>query len=372
MPISSDWEKITTEPLGEGGQSKVFLVRRPERTRAREKSFETLRLYSAINLERKNAEAFAEAAMNVARNDYPSELAALKLFNPRSSGLEAEQSAHSRLRNEIQILKTKRPGFLQLLDSNETLDRHLSEYRGKALKSLLALIPLLRTVAELHGSDSPIVHRDIKPQNIFIGNSGELLLGDFGIAFLPNQPERLSFTGESVGPRDFMPPWIFLGEQPGPINPTFDVYMLGKLLWCMVSGRLKLHREDFREPALDLTHLFQNDPDMYVINHVLGKCVVARERECLGSARELLLMVQQFAQMMQQGGQLLRDGIPRPCRVCGNGAYVPQFPMSGQPSPTASLQLHRLVNGVSDAAGGFKMEAFACRNCGHIQFFKVL
>jgi hypothetical protein len=108
MPLSSDWEKVTTEPLGEGGQSTVFLVRKPERTSSREKSFETLRRYSVINLERKNAEAFAEGAVNVAREDYPSELAALKTFNPRSSGPESEQSAHNRLRNEIEILKTRR------------------------------------------------------------------------------------------------------------------------------------------------------------------------------------------------------------------------------------------------------------------------
>ena len=191
--------------------------------------------------------------------------------------------------------------------------------KGNALASLLALVPLLRTVAELH--QSGIVHRDIKPQNIFIGNSEELLLGDFGIVFLPNLPERLSFTNESVGPRDFMPPWIFLGPQPGPINPTFDVYMLGKVLWCMVSGRMKLHREDFREPELDVTRLFPNDPHMYVIDLILEKCVVTRERDCLGSASDLLLMVEKFVYMMQRGGQLLKTGISRPCRsvaVLGN------------------------------------------------------
>jgi hypothetical protein len=80
----------------------------------------------------------------------------------------------------------------------------------------------------------------------FVGDRVKLILGDFGIVFLPNQPERLSVTGESVGPHDFMPPWVYLDEQPGPINPNFDVYMLGKVLWCMVAGKLKLHREDFR------------------------------------------------------------------------------------------------------------------------------
>jgi serine/threonine protein kinase len=248
-------------------------------------------------------------------------------------------------------------GFLQLLDSNEsekwivteycsngTLDRHLLRYKGNALLSILALIPLVRTVAQLH--EASIVHRDIKPQNIFIGNSGELLLGDFGIVFFANLPERMSFTNESVGPRDFMPPWIFVaGDQPGPITPAFDVYMLGKVLWCMVSGRLKLHREDFRRPRLDVTVPFPDDPRMHAINRILEKCVVADEQDCLASAQELLLRLQAAASMMQRGGQLLIPTVPRPCRVCGIGEYVPEQHLEGQPNPTTALSLNRIIQG---------------------------
>jgi serine/threonine protein kinase len=146
------------------------------------------------NLERKHGEAFARAAVDIAREEDPSELAALKKFIPRKDGPEPEQTALMRLRNEVEILKKNQQGFLKMLDSNEsenwivteycsngTLERHLSKYRGKPLASLLAIIPLLRTVAQLHHLDRPVVHRDIKPQNIFIGNDGELLLGDFGI-----------------------------------------------------------------------------------------------------------------------------------------------------------------------------------------------
>ena len=133
----------------------------------------------------------------------------------------------------------------------------------------------MKTVLELHKES--IVHRDIKPHNIFVGDGEELLLGDFGIVFLPNQADRLSVTGESVGPRDFMPPWVFLNEQPGIINPSFDVYMLGKVLWCIVAGRLKLHREDFLHSQLNVVKLWPNDPDMHIINTILEKCIVTHE-----------------------------------------------------------------------------------------------
>jgi hypothetical protein len=97
--------------------------------------------------------------------------------------------------------------------------------------------------------------------------------------------------------------------------------MLGKVLWCMVAGRLKLHREDFRDPRLDVTRLFPNDPDMHIVNRILEKCVVTREEDCLWSALDLLPMVEAFSSMVQRGGQLLKEGVPRPCRVCGQGFY---------------------------------------------------
>jgi serine/threonine protein kinase len=377
-----DWENVHTTPLGKGGQSEVFLVRRTDRTRVREVFFKTIEELSGQGLDRHKSEAFAIAAADVARADYPGELAALKKFIPRGSDPTADQSALGRLKNEIEVLKKKHTGFLKILDSNleegwivteycvnKTLEFHLSKYKGKPLASLQALVPLIRTVADLH--QDGIVHRDIKPQNIFVGDSHELLLGDFGLVFLPNLPERLSFTGESVGPRDFMPPWVFLGDMPGEIKPTFDVYMLGKVLWCMVSGKLKLHREDFLEPQLNLAIMFPQDPQMHAINLILEKCVVARERECLGSAIDLWLMAGKLAQMMENGGQLLKPEIRRLCRVCGVGEYLPEQKKNGQEHPTTSIQLNRPSGSMAERAGGFEMVAFTCNNCQHIQFFKA-
>src|ERR1700688_2950226 len=242
------WEKLTPDkPLGAGGQSTVFLVRRPERRNARKRSFETLMQLAGQGLNNPQvAQRFASASWDMARDDHPSELAALKIFNPRTTG---EEQARLRMRNEIAVLKENRAGLLKLLDYDEdegwivteycqngTLEHHLAKYKGNAKLALQAFTPLVKAVAELH--KEPVIHRDIKPQNIFIGEDGELLLVDFGVVFLPNEPDRLSFTGESVGPRDFMPPWVFFDDHPT-INQTFDVYMLGKVLWCMVAGKLK-------------------------------------------------------------------------------------------------------------------------------------
>lgn len=376
----SDWEKVRPEPLGKGGQSTVFLVRRPERRAGREKSIDTIKRLSGRGLGDQTALEFAKASADVARDEHPSELAALKVFNPRAAGPGAEGQAAARMQNEIAVLKEGRPGLLKLLDysvpeswivseycHHGTLADNLHRYKGNARLAFKSFLSLVQTGSELHKDQ--IVHRDIKPQNIFVGEGDELLLGDLGIVFLPNQPERVSFTGESVGPRDFMPPWVFLDEQPGPINPTFDVYMLGKVLWCMVSGRLKLHREDFLEPRLNVVEMFPDVPEMHHVNTVLEKCVVAREKDCLKFAGgDLLLILRTLSQVMELGGEVLNNNILRLCRVCRLGHY---HAVGQIPGTKATLPMYVYRNdGSSSQTAAFSTRAFACDRCGHVDFFK--
>lgn len=371
----SDWEKVRPDPLGSGGQSEVFLVRRPTRRAAREKSFEVLTRLSGQGFNDRTALEFANASLDVSREDDPTELGALKVFNPRAAGEQAEEQALGRMRNEIEILKQNRPGLLKLLDSNEyehwivteychlgTLDRHLPRYKGNPKLALKSFLHLVQTVAELH--KTAVIHRDIKPQNIFVADQHELLLGDFGIVFLPNQADRLSFTGESVGPRDFMPPWVLMDDLPT-ITPAFDVYMLGKVLWCMVSGRLRLHREDFLDTRFDLTKLYPGDPDMHVVNKILSKCVVSREKDCLASAQELFLMVGGLSEIVQRGGQLTDDDIPRPCRVCGKGFYRPEE--SGSSPASIGTQI---TNPTGQHVGSIWFKLLTCDFCRHVQLFR--
>jgi serine/threonine protein kinase len=128
-------------------------------------------------------------------------------------------------------------GLPKLLDFNEaerwivteyfperTLEHHPHKYRGKVGPALEAFRSLVQTVAMLHRE--AYVHRDIKPANVFIRNDDELVLGDFGIVFLPNALDRVTQTGERVGPRDYMPPWANLGTRHEKVHPKDDVYML--------------------------------------------------------------------------------------------------------------------------------------------------
>lgn len=371
------WERI--RPLGSGGQSDVFLVRSPERTAERANCLNTIR--KALD-EDKRAE-LADAIHSYAHTESPDELGALKIFKippetetapaPRSDEYEAVE----RLTNEILVLRQGRPGLPRVLDSNlkqrwivteffpeGTLEQHAQKFRGNTRSALRAFRSLVNTVASLHKEG--YVHRDIKPANVFVRKDDQLVLGDFGIVYVPTAAERITLTGERVGPRDYMPPWANLGARHEKVEPCFDVYMLGKLLWSMVDGRIFLPREYHDRPDFDLTTTFPGEPDMFLINRVLRNCIVEAPNKCLSSAQDLLLMVDTILRALELGGQLLSEDVPRPCHVCGNGFYRP--PELRKHTSTAGIQLWMSGGGTDIEVLG--VQVFCCDKCGHVQFFQ--
>jgi serine/threonine protein kinase len=297
----------------------------------------------------------------------------MKVFKLREAGAEAEQEAVERLKGEIAILRENRPGLLKLLDLNEaerwivteffpggTVEEHLANYQGRPAPALRALRSLVDTVALLHKEHK--IHRDIKPANVFIRKHDQLVLGDFGIVYLPDLGDRVTRTGERVGPRDYMPQWADLGERHEKVQPNFDVYMLRKLLWCMVAGRLRLPREYHRRLGFNLTQMFPNDPDMHIVNSIVDRCVVEEAGDCLESAQQLLPILDESLAILDRGGQLLSDGVPRPCRVCGKGHYR----LESLPPGTAGASKVNL----SMAGMPIVVRLFICDNCGHVELFR--
>jgi serine/threonine protein kinase len=264
--------------------------------------------------------------------------------------------------------------LVKLIDANETdkwiVTEYMSRgtlfdvpgnYKGNTYKALKAFRSLVETVASLHQEN--MVHRDIKPANIFLGDPDRLLLGDFGLIFLPDQPERPTVSDERVGPRDYMPQWADLGERLQHVQPNFDVYMLGKLLWCMVSGRLKLPREYHRRPAYDVTALFPNDPNMRTVNEILEKCVVEDPEHCLKSAGELLVLVDESLAVLERGVPMLdgRGKLVLPCRVCGRGFYQEHYP-EGHFRLSGYDAMNRPTNPIH-------LRVFVCNVCTHFELF---
>ena len=81
--------------------------------------------------------------------------------------------------------------------------------------------------------EKQLVHRDLKPGNVWLTTDGVAKIGDFGLA-LAQDRSRLTEEGLMVGTVAYMPPEQALG---GGVSPRSDLYSLGAMLYELVTGR---------------------------------------------------------------------------------------------------------------------------------------
>ncbi|MCB0211055.1 MAG: protein kinase [Anaerolineae bacterium] len=108
--------------------------------------------------------------------------------------------------------------------------------QGQPLEEAQALTYLLQVcdaVSYLHHQDPPILHRDIKPQNIKITPEGEAMLVDFGIAKVAKSDSRTG-TGAMAFTPGFSPPEQYTGSGTTVLS---DVYALGATLYAVLVGK---------------------------------------------------------------------------------------------------------------------------------------
>jgi eukaryotic-like serine/threonine-protein kinase len=79
---------------------------------------------------------------------------------------------------------------------------------------------------------SGVVHRDVKPGNVFLTSDGEVKVLDFGIASAAG--EATLTTGEMLGTPAYLAPERVLGH---PATPAADIYALGVVLYELLAGR---------------------------------------------------------------------------------------------------------------------------------------
>ncbi len=84
-----------------------------------------------------------------------------------------------------------------------------------------------------------VVHRDIKPHNVLVTGSGDVKVGDFGIARAASS-STMTKTGSILGTAHYISPEQAMGE---PVGPRSDLYSLGIVLYEMLTGTLPYDAE---------------------------------------------------------------------------------------------------------------------------------
>lgn len=172
---------------------------------------------------------------------------ALKLApsgSPDAVRLHREETALARVTSRATVAVA---GFAEI---DDRVLLALDWCRGGTLKARLAAegpfaVPVVREIAEslltalrdVHAAG--IVHRDLKPGNVFLTESGEARLGDFGIALLPGERSK---SGVVIGSAAYMSPEQAVGER---VDARSDLYSLGLVLHELTTGRKVFAGENF-------------------------------------------------------------------------------------------------------------------------------
>jgi serine/threonine protein kinase len=128
---------------------------------------------------------------------------------------------------------TGTPWMAMRLISGGSLSQRIK--RGRLMPSESARV--LKDVADAldYAHRQGVIHRDVKPQNVLLDDSGRVYLADFGIAKIVESSAHMTQTGMITGTPQYMAPEQALGKS---IDKTIDIYALGIVAYELFTGRV--------------------------------------------------------------------------------------------------------------------------------------
>lgn len=282
-----------------------------------------------------------------ARHQDLGKLAALKILHERYDA--SEQVRVRFLREGQAVSRIRHPNIVDVYDVGADADRAylvMELLEGEDLRSLLAregplsqrrtadlLIPIIAAVAAAH--DLGVVHRDLKPDNIFLANERNSICPkvlDFGISKVadPEKAASLTGTGALLGTPYYMSPEQAQTDKN--VDARSDQYTLGVIVYECVTGRRPIE-----EPALyqliqrvvqgDIPAPRQVNPNISaVFEHVILRAMARQPSDRFPTTRALGQALLPFASdriRANYSDELAHEDQPGPPTPISSGAGPP-------------------------------------------------
>jgi WD40 repeat protein/predicted Ser/Thr protein kinase len=160
-----------------------------------------------------------------------------------------DEHSFQRFQSECRVMaRQQHPNIVQVYEAGELegIPYLVMEYVvGQDLKKHIDGKPLApteaaRLLAQLadamdHAHQNGVIHRDLKPTNVLIGQDSTPKITDFGLALLIDTNTRLTRSNEVVGTPNYLAPESIIAPQS--VGPAIDVYGLGAILYECLTAR---------------------------------------------------------------------------------------------------------------------------------------
>ncbi|MEO8905595.1 MAG: serine/threonine-protein kinase [Polyangiaceae bacterium] len=216
--------------IGEGGMGRVYEARH---TRLHTKRFAVKLLHHELAREPEVVTRFQREAE-----------AASVLTHPNVVGVY-----------DVNTSADGRPYIVAELLEGEELGKYLERLgRLPAEEAVHIVRQVCRALGAAHAAG--IVHRDVKPENVFLaGPSATVKVLDFGISKVAEFSDGLTKTGTVMGTPDYMAPEQARGDR---VDARADIYAVGAILYRALTGRKPFEGSD---PMAILTAVLTQEPE---------------------------------------------------------------------------------------------------------------
>ena len=219
------------------------------------------------------------------------------------------------------------PNIVKIYDYGEynNLPYIVTEYvKGQTLRDVLdykrcfslnesssIMLQLCDALIEVHSKN--IVHRDIKPQNIYYASDGGIKLGDFGISILLGSGINVNENKKIMGTAQYLAPELVYGEK-----ATFqsDIYAMGITFFELLTGRVPFDGKNPHDVAImqvekEVPSPLSINPDLpkeveYIIFKAVNKNLDERYKSVSEMKKDILSLYKNKRIMRKRGSLFAR------------------------------------------------------------------